>query len=304
MEKNIKIVTSIAVVVNTFLAALKVIIGFLFNSMAVLADGIDSATDILTASIVYFATRLSSKPPDKLHPYGHRKIENIGAKIISFIVFYAGISLLIESIKRLVTHNYNLIQGIIPITVTLISVIFKTFLFIIEYRIGKKYNRPSLIAEALNMRNDILLSSIVLFGILLNKIGLSFMDPLVGMIMSVIIIKVAFEIFSENAVALLDGIKKDEEWIYDEIINLCNECEGVKNPHKIRIRKIGECFDIDMDIEVDPKMNVQKSHELTLCIKNKIKKLLNDKVYDVVIHVEPYQNVENEPYGIGGENEK
>ncbi|ABR29951.1 cation diffusion facilitator family transporter [Thermosipho melanesiensis] len=304
MEKTLKKVTTFAVVTNTFLAVIKIITGILFNSMAVLADGIDSSTDIITSIIVFLATRYSSKPPDKLHPYGHTKAENIGAKIISFIVFYAGISLLIESFLKLVKKEYILIPGFLPLFVTLISVLFKTILFIVEYRIGKKYNRSSLVAEALNMRNDIMLSTIVFLGVFLNKTGLAWMDPLVGILMSVIIIKVAFEIFSENAHLLLDGIHPEDEWIYDAILKVCKDCGKIKNPHKIRVRKIGINYDIDMDIEVEPNMTVKESHELTKCIKEKLINITNNKIYDVVIHVEPLENIEIEPYGIRGDYEK
>lgn len=304
MEKKIRIITLTALVVNTILAVSKIVIGVIFNSMAVLSDGVDSATDILTSIVVLVATILSSKPPDKRHPYGHKKIENIGAKIISFVVFYAGITLLIESAKRLITKNYEQIFGILPFTIVLISMGFKAFLFWIEYSAGKRYDKPVLVAEALNYRNDIFLSLITFIGVFFNKLGLYFMDPLVAMIMSVIIIKVAFEIFNENATVLLDGIKSEDEWIYDEIIRICNECEGVENPHKIRVRRLGEEFDIDMDIEVDPEMTVKDAHSLTKCIMDKIKEAVNNKIYDIVIHVEPHKNIEEEPYGIRGEHEK
>ncbi|SHH33249.1 cation diffusion facilitator family transporter [Thermosipho atlanticus] len=298
MEKSVKKVTIIAVLTNSTLAFLKVFTGLMFNSMAVLADGIDSSTDIFTSLVVFFATRFSSKPPDKLHPYGHQKVENIAAKIISFVIFYAGISLLTESFKRLITGNYQTILGIIPILVTIISMAGKFILFIMEYKIGKKYQRQSLIAEALNMRNDILLSTLVFFGVFLNKIGLSWADPVVGMIMSIIILKVSFEIFSENFYSLMDGIHPKEEWLYDMVFENCKKCDGVYNPHKVRIRKIGNKYDIDLDIEVDPNLTVKQAHEITKCLRSKIIDSLGDELYDVVIHVEPLLNDEIEPYGL------
>jgi cation diffusion facilitator family transporter len=304
LEKSLKKITTLAVFTNTILAGLKILTGLIFNSMSILADGIDSSTDILTSTIVFFSTRFSSKPPDKLHPYGHYKIENIAAKIISFIMFYAGISLAIESIKRLINREYFTIIGLIPLIITLISIAGKVILFLIEYRAGKKYNKQSIIAEALNMRNDILLSSLVFVGIFLNKIGLPWMDPLVGFIISIFIIKVSFEIFSENFYSLMDGIHPGEEWLYDTVFESCKQCKGVYNPHKVRIRKIGNKYDIDMDIEVDPNLTVQEAHEITNCLKSKISQSLEDKLFDIVIHVEPISNVESEPYGLNENNKK
>ncbi|NLH37875.1 MAG: cation diffusion facilitator family transporter, partial [Thermotogaceae bacterium] len=100
-----------AVITNVLLAIVKVSVGLIFNSMAVLADGIDTTTDILTSSTVLISSLISRKPPDREHPYGHQRAENIGAKVISFVIFYAGISLLIESVKRLINGQYNVLEG-------------------------------------------------------------------------------------------------------------------------------------------------------------------------------------------------
>lgn len=297
--KELKKVSIIAVVTNLILAIIKVSIGLIFKSMSVLADGIDTSTDILTSSTMLISTAISRKPADKGHPYGHQKAENIGAKIISFVIFYAGVSLLFESAKRLFTGEYEVLSGILPLFAAIISVAGKTFLFAIEYSFGKKYKSYSMIAEAKNMRNDILMSGLVFLGVFLNKIGLSWMDPLVGVIMSGIIIRVAWEVFEENAHELMDGLKEEEMWIYEKIFEACKICKA-SNPHKVRVRKIGGKFDIDMDIEVDGQMRVKEAHDITKCIKEKLCDTKN--IYDVVIHIEPEENDEKEPFGISEYN--
>ncbi|MGB9796530.1 cation diffusion facilitator family transporter [Fervidobacterium gondwanense] len=295
IDKKLRQVAIIAVATNLLLAVLKVTIGLIFKSMAVLADGIDTSTDILTSSTMLLATIISRRPPDKEHPYGHQKAENIGAKIISFVVFYAGVSLLIESLHRLITGRYQVLEGFLPLLVAVLSVAGKTFLFTIEYSTGKKYKSNSMIAEAKNMRNDILLSGLVFLGVGLNKIGLAWMDPLIGVVMSGIIIKVAWEVFEENAHELMDGLKEEEMWIYENIFKVCKEC-GALNPHKVRVRKVGGKFDIDMDIEVTGTMSVKEAHDITKCIKRKLSD--TKEIYDVVIHVEPEENDETEPFGL------
>lgn len=300
-EKAIRKVALIAVLTNVLLAAVKVTVGLVFKSMAVLADGVDTSTDILTSSTMLIATLISRRPPDKEHPYGHHKAENIGAKIISFIIFYAGVSLLVESAKRLITGQYEILVGFWPLFAAILSVSGKTFLFVIEYTTGKKYKSNSMVAEAKNMRNDIMMSSLVFVGVALNKIGLAWMDPLVGIVMSGIIIKVAWEVFEENTHDLMDGLKDEEMWIYEKVFEACQKC-GALNPHKVRVRKVGGKFDIDMDIEVNGEMNVRDAHEITKCIK---KHLFETKeIYDVVIHVEPEANDEHEPFGLTKETFK
>lgn len=294
-DKMIRRVGLIAVFTNIALALVKVTVGILFKSMAVLADGIDTSTDILTSSTMLVASLISRKPPDREHPYGHHKAENIGAKIISFVIFYAGISLLIESAKRLISGEYEVLSGFLPFLAAILSVAGKTFLFLIEYSAGKKYGSKSMVAEAKNMRNDILMSSFVFLGVALNKIGLSWMDPLVGLVMSGIILKVAWDVFEENTHELMDGLKEDEMWIYERVFESCKAC-GALNPHKVRIRKVGGKYDIDMDIEVNGSMSVHEAHEITKCIKQYL--CQTNQIYDVVVHVEPEENDEKEPFGI------
>lgn len=295
IRKKLKTISVFALLLNLALAIFKVTVGILFKSMAVLADGIDTSTDILTSSTVIISTKISQKPADREHPYGHNKAENIGAKIISFVIFYAGVSLLFESGKRFYTGNYNIVPGVLPLIAASISIIGKFVLFVVEYNAGKKYKSHSMVAEAKNMRNDILMSGLVFVGVALNKIGLSWMDPVVGIIMSGIIIKVAWEVFEENAHELMDGLREEEMWIYEKIFEACRICGG-SNPHKVRVRKIGGKFDIDMDIEVNPNMNVKEAHDITKCIKKNLRN--SGEIYDVVIHVEPEENDEKEPFGL------
>jgi len=292
-------VSIIAIITNVLLAIVKVSVGVIFNSMAVLADGIDTTTDILTSSTVLISSLISRKPPDREHPYGHQRAENIGAKVISFVIFYAGISLLIESVKRLINGQFDILQGFIPLIAAVLSVAGKTFLFAIEYSTGKKTKSQAMIAEAKNMRNDIIMSVLVFVGVILNKIGLAWMDPLISVVMSFIILRVAWDVFEENAHELMDGLYENEMWIYEKVFEVCKAC-GAHNPHKVRIRKIGGRFDIDMDVEVNGNMSVRQAHEITKCIR---KRLSDSKdIYDVVVHVEPEGNNENEPYGLSQDN--
>uniref|UniRef100_A0A7C5VJH5 Cation transporter n=1 Tax=Fervidobacterium thailandense TaxID=1008305 RepID=A0A7C5VJH5_9BACT len=299
-QELLKKVAIAAVITNVILAIFKVSVGLIFRSMAVLADGIDTSTDILTSSTVLIATLISRRPPDKEHPYGHQKAENIGAKIISFVIFYAGVSLLFESMKRLITRDYISLEGALPLVAAALSIAGKTFLFTLEYSVGKKCKSQSMVAEAKNMRNDIFMSALVFFGVAMNKIGLGWMDPLVGMLMSMMIIKVAWEVFEENLHDLMDGLREEEMWIYEKVFEACKKC-GASNPHKVRVRKVGNKFDIDLDIEVREDMTVKDAHEITKCIK----KLLSASkdIYDVVIHVEPEGNEELEPFGISTKND-
>ncbi len=285
----------IGVFANAFLAALKIFVGWFFNSTAVLADGIDTATDIFTSLITLISSRISSRPPDETHPYGHEKIEAIAAKIVSFVIFYAGASLMVSSLRKIYLGQYTVIIGVLPIVVSLISIAAKTWLFIYKYRVGKKIKSSVFIADALNMRNDILISSTVFVSIILSKYGLLWVDGVVALMISAMVIKTAFEIFRETSYELMDGMANLD--IYNQIFKAIETVRGAFNPHKVRVRQAGYKYFVDMDIEVDGKISVQEGHEIATRVKHAIIKQ-NDRIADVMVHVEPIGNVEKEAYGL------
>ncbi|HBT40306.1 MAG: Cation diffusion facilitator family transporter [Thermotoga sp. 50_1627] len=288
----------IGVWTNGALSAAKVLVGLLFNSSAVLADGVDTGTDVFTSLVTLVSGKISSRPPDKTHPYGHERAEAIAAKIVSFIVFYAGASLLFASVKRIILHEHVQIQGVLPLLVTILSIAIKSWLFLYKYRVGKRLNSSVMIADALNMRNDILISGTVLLGVILSKIGLFWMDSIAALVVSVMIIRTAFSIFRETSYELMDGMRDLE--IYREIFDAVESVKGVKNPHKVRVRQVGYKYFVDIDIEVDPSLTVQVGHDIATQVKRAII-ARNDRIADVLVHVEPAGNVEQEPFGLDQE---
>jgi cation diffusion facilitator family transporter len=288
----------IGVLANGALSTAKVLVGLFFNSSAVLADGVDTGTDVFTSLVTLVSGRISNRPPDETHPYGHERAEAIAAKIVSFIVFYAGVSLFFTSVKRMIFGEHPQIQGVLPLLVTVLSMIVKTWLFLYKYHVGKKLNSSALVADALNMRNDILISSTVLFGVILSKVGLFWMDSIAALVVSIMIIRTAFNIFRETSYELMDGMHDLE--IYQEIFDAVESVKGVKNPHKVRVRQVGYKYFVDIDIEVDPNLTVRMGHDIATQVKQAIIGK-NDRIVDVLVHVEPAGNVEQEPFGLDQE---
>ncbi len=285
----------IGVFANAILAVMKIFVGLFFKSMSVLADGIDTSTDIFTSLVTLVSSKISNRPPDKTHPYGHERVEAIAAKVVSFVIFYAGANLMISSIKRIIIGKHNLIVGVLPLIVSLISVAVKTWLFIYKYSVGKRIGSYAFIADALNMRNDILISSTVFVGVILNKFGLLWVDGIVALIISIMIIRTAFEIFKETSYELMDGMTNFD--IYDQIFKAVKKVQGAVNPHKVRVRQVGYKYFVDMDIEVSGGITVQQGHDIATAVKKAIIEQ-NDRIVDVMVHVEPIGNVEHEAYGL------
>jgi len=281
---------------NLILAFSKIFIGILSTSLAVLSDGIDSATDVLIAAMTLIAAKITSKPGDQEHPYGHGRIETVTTAIISFILFFAGSQILIKAIGGIISGDSEELPSTMAIWVTIASIIGKLALSWSQFHFGKKSGSSMLIANAKNMRGDVVTSVAVLVGLSLTYLtGLAVMDEILGALVALWILKNAVEIFMEANTELMDGTNNREP--YREIFAAIAKVPLVDNPHRVRLRRIGSMLIIDLDIEVDPAMTVYESHKIALRVEKAIKEALPD-VYDVIVHIEPLGNVEDEKFGL------
>lgn len=291
----------IGIVGNVVLATLKVTIGFVSGSFAVIGDGIDTLSDVLTYFITLFTARIISKPPDCKYPYGYKKAETIATKILAFIIFFAGAQLLISTVSRLLDSEAREMPSVIAVYVTLFSIAGKFVLFFWQSRIGKKTDSPMILANARNMLSDVIISSSVLIGLIFTFIlKMPVLDTLTAMAVSFWIIWVAFGIYRESSLELMDGVKDIS--IYNKIFQSVDQVQGAMNPHRIRVRKIANMYLIAMDIEVDQDIRVITAHEIAKQVEESLKGNI-ENIYDVLIHIEPLGNVEKEElYGISKEN--
>ncbi len=300
--KNIKKASWVGFFGNLFLAVIKLITGFTTGSLAVIGDGVDSTMDILTSLLTLWVSEIIDKPPDENHPYGHGRAETIATRILSFIIFYAGIQLIITSVRDIFRQETSSIPGMIAVFVTLISISVKIFLSYYKYKIGQKEKSSMLIADAKNLRNDIVLSASVLIGLVLTTVfKYPIFDRLIGLFIGIWIIKVAINIFFEENNELMEGLNDTK--IYSDLFKAVSSVENAFNPHRARIRKIGSYFIVDLDIEVSGNISVFEGHEIAKEVERIIKKQF-DNVYDVLIHVEPIGNIEEETYGISSKKFK
>ncbi len=297
-EKKIIRASWWAVTINAALAAMKLTVGFISGSYAVIADGIDSATDIVTSMVVLLAARIINKPPNIRFAYGYHKADTVAAKILSFIIFFAGAQLAWSTIQVLMTRETIMeTPSSLAIWVTLVSIVGKLLLTTLLNRTGKKVDSPMLIANARNMRNDILISMSVLaslvFTLLLKQ---PLIDRVIALIISGFIMVSAFKIFMKTNVDLMDGI--DDPELYKEVFEAVHQVKGAYNPHRVRARKIGNHYMVNLDIEVNAFLSIKEAHDIARKVEKSIKSNLGN-VYDVMVHVEPLGNKEeDEKFGL------
>ncbi len=277
---------------NAFLAILKVIVGFISGSFAVIGDGIDTATDVLTYVITLITARIISKPPDPKYSYGYKKAETSATKILAFIIFFAGAELFLSSIRQLISGELREMPEMIAVYVTVLSIIGKAILALWQFGIGKKIKSQMIIANARNMRNDVLISSSVLLGLLFTFVlKMPVFDRITALAVSLWIIKVAFDIYRESNLEMMDGLK--DTTIYDQIFKSVEEVEGAYNPHRIRVRKIAELYLIALDIEVDKDKKVSEAHLIAKQVENRLKHNI-ENIFDILVHIEPLGNQESD----------
>lgn len=298
-ERTQKIVFAswVAVWANAALAVLKITVGLMAGSLAVVGDGIDSAGDIVTSLITLFTARIIAKPPDLKFPYGYSKADTVAAKALSFIIFFAGAQLGISTIHKLLEGGINQIPDIIAIYVIIISIVVKMALSVFLLKTGKKVQSPMLLANGHNMRNDVVISSSVLLGLFFTiYFKMPVIDSIFAMLISIYIMKSGFDIFMETNVELMDGVS--DQTVYTRIFDTIQRVKGAINPHRLRVRKLANLYIIGVDIEVDPELTVGEAHRIAQTVERDLKDRLGN-VYDVMVHTEPAGNYEqDEKYGI------
>ncbi|MCL1818679.1 MAG: cation diffusion facilitator family transporter, partial [Spirochaetaceae bacterium] len=235
------------------------------------------------------------------HPYGHGRAETIATSVLAFIVFFAGAQLLIRTIQDLAAGSAHEVPHIAAVYVTGFSIAGKLLLAWSQRYFGKKYKSEMLTANSRNMQGDVLISASVLAGLFFTRVlALPILDSVTALLVSLWILKAALDIFRMVNLELMDGNTNKD--LYRAIFGAVRNVKDAGNPHRARIRKIANLYDIDLDIEVNPGMSVSQAHQIAVQVEKAIREKI-DNVFDVMVHIEPEGNTEeNESYGLS-ENE-
>ncbi|MFC3883053.1 cation diffusion facilitator family transporter [Bacillus songklensis] len=274
---------------NIVLAIVKWIFGTLANSRALMADALNSASDVAGSIVVYIGVRVAKRPPDEDHPYGHGKAESIAAIIVAVLLVMVGIEIFTSSIKAFS-------QPIAPpkiwaVAAIIFSILVKEALFRYTYQLGKKIKSDALLVSAYDHRTDVLSSIAALIGILCSIIGekigvgwLVYADPVAGLFVSFLVLKTAWQFGSEAFHNTLDHVRHEEETAH--LKEIAVSVPGVKKLTSLHAREHGHYVIIDLKISVDPSITVEEGH----LIGKKVKKRLMEEpnIQDVFVHINPY----------------
>lgn len=267
---------------NIFLLIIKGFAGFTFNSQAMIADSFNSAGDILSSLFTFIGNKISSKPGDSDHNFGHGKSEYIFSFLISISMMIVAVKLFIDSIKSLLFHN-ELTFSILLVVVCLITIVVKLFLFLYTKSVLKK--SPNILVEANSKDhfNDCIITTCTLISILFAYLNIYWVDGVVGIIISFYIFFTGVEIFTESYNVLMD-ISIDSE-TREIILALTKKYKEIKKVDNIYSTPSGYKYIVILTISLDGNMTTFKSHALADKLEKDIKRL--DKVSDAIIHVNP-----------------
>jgi cation diffusion facilitator family transporter len=298
----IKTASLIALFGNLALATLKITLGMRSGSLAVVGDGIDSSVDVLISIISLVVAGVISRPADKEHPWGHGRAETVATALLAFFLFFAGAQIILNSGRDLIFRADREVPEPAALVAVIVSILGKLILARIQFLFGEKAGSAMLKANAKNMAADVAISAAVLLGLVISMIlGIGVIDSAAAILVGLWIIKAAVDIFLEANTELMDGSTGAES--YQAVFDAVHSVSGAGNPHRTRMRRIAGLWDIDIDIEVDPKLTVWDAHIIASQVERAIKSRV-EGVYDIMVHVEPLGDSlgqKNEGYGLNEE---
>ncbi|MBV7506556.1 cation diffusion facilitator family transporter [Bacillus sp. sid0103] len=271
----------ISIIAYICLSALKLIVGYMANSEALKADGLNNATDIIASIAVLVGLKLSQRPADDDHPYGHWKAETVASMVASFIMLAVGLQVTFEAITSIFNKKNES-----PDLVSAWTGLFCALVMYGIYRYNKKLandtKSQSVMAAAKDNLSDAWVSIGTFIGIIGAQFGLPWLDPLTAIIVGLLICKTGWEIFRDASHYLTDGFDEKQIELYKETIH---NCFGVKAVKDIKARNYGNNVVVDIVILVNSSLDVRGAHDIATGVENILIKEHN--VYDVHVHVEP-----------------
>lgn len=283
-DSNVKKVSVLGICANIFLLLIKGIIGFVSNSQAMIADSLNSAGDIFASAMSFIGAKVSSKPCDDDHPYGHGKAEYVFSFVISLSMIVASIMMIKTSAESIILKSKVKFSWLL-LVICLVTIFTKFILFIYTNKKNKETSSILIKASSEDHRNDMFLTIGTLIGIISSYFGLYFLDGIVGILISLWIIFVGIKLLRESYVVLMDTSLDYN--MYRDIISFVENDDRILHVDEVLSKPVGNRHIIILKVSMDGDMSLEKAHN----IGGKIKEdLINkfDFICDVIIHINPH----------------
>jgi cation diffusion facilitator family transporter len=281
--RQIKSITYIGIAVNIVLSIVKVVIGWLAGSLALVADGIHSLSDVATDAVVLLGLRLGSKGPDQSHPYGHGRAETFSAGLIALVLILVG-GVMIYYATIAIARDVITAPRLAVLIAAIVSIAAKEWLYRATQKIAIQSHSPALYANAWHHRSDALSSVAVVIGFISLEFGFGHGDQVAAIAVGLMIIWVGVRIVSDSLRELTEGAV-DSDTI-EHIRGVINANSSVRQWHKLRTRTVGREVFLDLHILVDPDLNIAAAHEIAESLENALHEQITRPV-NITVHIEP-----------------
>ena len=282
MVKILRRATFFSLIVNIFLFCIKIVVGIVSNSIAVISDAINSLTDIVASVAIMYSVGVSLKKPDKEHQFGHNAAQPIAVFLIALFTGIVGINVVEESIGRIISPAKIHVNSAVYIVLG-ITVVVKIILTRYQSHIGRVFKSPALRASAVDSLNDVLTASLSIIAIFVVELGFPYVDGIGGILIAFFIFKSGYEIARENLDYLMG--RSAGEGLILQIANKAMNVKGVKGVNDLRSHYVGNKFHIEIHVEVDKNISTEVSHQIGNEVKFDLEKI--DEVHQVFVHIDP-----------------
>jgi cation diffusion facilitator family transporter len=289
-QRNRKSVLAVnlGLAVNIFLSVIKTSVGILGNSPALLADGINSTSDVAYNVVVAIFMRLARKPADDTHPYGHSQLESIASLVIGSFVITTAIAIFWNAVNNV----FDLLIGeitfegaeLIALWIALLTVVIKLGLAVFTRRIGEQTHNPAVLSLAYDHRNDVFSAAGAAMGIFLGRQGYPWVDPLVGAIVALLVLRTGVEILRQSSAELMDAVPSQA--LARRIAGLLEEVPGVQTIEEVHAHRFGPYIVVNLTIGVDGQLNVAEGDRIASQVEQIVVEGI-DLVRHVYVHYHP-----------------
>lgn len=274
----------VAIIANCIMTVLNIAVGLMSGSYALVSEGAHTLSDVATSVIAYLGFKIGQKPADKEHPIGHGRAEAISGLIIVIFLAIVAYEIITGAIDKIIHPELITVPDAYAAIMAVFGIIINFSISEYIIRIGKEIKSPAIVADGKHQKTDIFSSIAILIGVVVSNIGYPIMDPIVGFIIGLLIIKTAFEIAKENIDNIMGKVPSQD--LINRIKTVANNTPNAYNAHNIKVDYLGSYATAYLHIEVDGEMTLSESHKIVHDVENNILKEIPE-VKSVMVHACP-----------------
>lgn len=276
--------SAVAIVANCFMTVLNIVVGLMSGSYALVSEGAHTLSDVATSVIAYLGFKIGQKPADKEHPIGHGRAEAISGLIIVIFLAIVAYEIITGAFEKILHPELITVPNVYAAIMAFVGIIINFAISEYIIRIGKEINSPAIIADGKHQKTDIFSSIAILIGVAVSNMGFPILDPIVGLVIGLLIVKTAFEIAKEN----IDNImgKVPSQKLIKQVKEVADNTPRAQNAHNIKLDYQGSYATVYLHIEVDGNLSLNESHKIVHTVENNILKEIPE-IKSAMVHACP-----------------